>query len=438
LKNIYLVWNGRTSFLKYLCISFSNYHYKKNDFNIMNFPIYFDNNATTPCDPRVVDTMVPFFTQNFGNAASRNHSFGWAAEEAVDYAREQIAKLIGADPKEIILTSGATEADNLAIKGVYEMYATKGNHIITTTIEHKAVLDTCKHLEKQGAAVTYLEVGEDGMINLHDLEKAITPKTILLAIMYANNEIGTINPMREIAAIAKKHGILVMSDAVQAVGKIPVDVNKDGIDLMAFTAHKMYGPKGVGALYVRRKNPRVKVTAQMDGGGHERGMRSGTLNVPGIVGFGKACEICMNEMEADTSRILKLRNKLETELLKVEESYLNGHTQNRLPHVANISFKHVEGEGLLMGINKHIALSSGSACTSASLEPSYVLKALGLGDDLAHSSLRFGLSRFTTEEEIDFTVKAVSETVHKLREMSPLWEMYKEGIDLNAIEWAAH
>jgi cysteine desulfurase len=404
----------------------------------MNFPIYLDNNATTPCDPRVVDTMVPYFTQNFGNAASRNHSFGWTAEEAVDYAREQVAKLIGADPKEIIFTSGATEGDNLAIKGVYEMYATKGNHIITTTIEHKAVLDTCKHLEKQGAEVTYLEVGPDGMINLDELEKAITPKTILFAIMYANNEVGTVNPMREISAIAKKHGVLVMSDAVQAVGKIPVDVNKDGIDLMAFTAHKMYGPKGVGALYVRRKNPRVKVTAQLDGGGHERGMRSGTLNVPGIVGFGKACEICMNEMASDTERIVKLRDKLENGLLQLEESYLNGHKTNRLPHVSNISFKHVEGEGLLMGINKHIALSSGSACTSASLEPSYVLKALGLGDDLAHSSLRFGLSRFTTEEEVDYTIKAVSETVNKLREMSPLWEMYKEGIDLNSIEWAAH
>lgn len=404
----------------------------------MNFPIYFDNNATTPCDPRVVDTMVPYFTQNFGNAASRNHSFGWTAEEAVDYAREQVAKLIGADPKEIIFTSGATEADNLAIKGVFEMYASKGNHIITTTIEHKAVLDTCKHLEKLGAEVTYLEVDADGMINLQDLEKAMTPKTILVAIMYANNEIGTINPMREIANIAKKHGALLMSDATQAVGKIPVDVNKDGIDLMAFTAHKMYGPKGVGALYVRRKNPRVKVTAQMDGGGHERGMRSGTLNVPGIVGFGKACELCMLEMQSDTERILKLRNKLEEGLLQVEESYLNGHKQNRLPHVANISFKHVEGEGLLMGINKNIALSSGSACTSASLEPSYVLKALGLGDDLAHSSLRFGLSRFSTEEEVDYTIKAVTNTVNKLREMSPLWEMYKEGIDLNSIEWAHH
>jgi cysteine desulfurase len=404
----------------------------------MNFPIYLDNNATTPCDPRVVETMVPYFTQNFGNAASRNHSFGWVAEEAVDYAREQVAKLIGADPKEIIFTSGATEADNLAIKGVYEMYASKGNHIITTTIEHKAVLDTCKHLEKQGAEVTYLEVNAEGMIDLAELETAITPKTILVAIMYANNEIGTVNPMREISAICKKNGVLVMTDGVQAVGKIPVDVNKDGIDLMAFTAHKMYGPKGVGALYVRRKNPRVKVTAQMDGGGHERSMRSGTLNVPGIVGFGKACEICMHEMQADTDRIVKLRDKLENGLMQVEESYLNGHKMNRLPHVANISFKHVEGEGLLMGINKHIALSSGSACTSASLEPSYVLKALGLGDDLAHSSLRFGLSRFSTEEEVDYTIKAVTDTVNKLREMSPLWEMYKEGIDLDSIEWAHH
>jgi len=404
----------------------------------MNFPIYLDNNATTPCDPRVVETMVPYFTQNFGNAASRNHSFGWVAEEAVDYAREQVAKLIGADPKEIIFTSGATEGDNLAIKGVYEMYASKGNHIITTTIEHKAVLDTCKHLEKQGAEVTYLEVNAEGMIDLAELEKAITPKTILVAIMYANNEIGTVNPMREISTICRKHGVLVMTDGVQAVGKIPVDVNKDGIDLMAFTAHKMYGPKGVGALYVRRKNPRVKVTAQMDGGGHERSMRSGTLNVPGIVGFGKACEVCMHEMQADTERIVKLRDRLENGLMQVEESYLNGHKTNRLPHVANISFKHVEGEGLLMGINKYIALSSGSACTSASLEPSYVLKALGLGDDLAHSSLRFGLSRFSTEEEVDYTIKAVTDTVNKLREMSPLWEMYKEGIDLDSIEWAAH
>jgi cysteine desulfurase len=409
-----------------------------NQIIMLKFPIYLDHNATTPCDPRVVEAMIPYFTNSFGNAASRNHPFGWQAEEAVDYAREQVAKLIGADPKEIIFTSGATEADNLAIKGVFEMYASKGNHIITCNIEHKAVLDTCKHIEKEGGEVTYLKVNPDGLIDMKELEAAIKPTTILIAIMYANNEIGTVMPMKEISALAKKKGILVFSDATQAVGKIPVDVNKDGIDLMAFTAHKMYGPKGVGALYVRRKNPRVKVTAQMDGGGHERGMRSGTLNVPGIVGFGKACEICMNEMEEETKRISALRDKLETALMKTEEAYINGSTQHRLPHVTNISFKYVEGEGLLMGFNKDIAVSSGSACTSASLEPSYVLKALGLGDDLAHSSLRFGLGRFTTEDQIDYTVEAVTKTVNKLREMSPLWEMYKEGVDMNSIEWAHH
>ncbi|HUR66569.1 MAG TPA: IscS subfamily cysteine desulfurase [Chitinophagaceae bacterium] len=405
---------------------------------MLKFPIYLDHNATTPCDPRVVEAMIPYFTNNFGNAASRNHPFGWQAEEAVDQAREQVASLIGADPKEIIFTSGATEADNLAIKGVFEMYASKGNHIITCNVEHKAVLDTCKHIEKEGGEVTYLKVKDNGLIDLAELEAAIKPTTILIAIMYANNEIGTIMPMKEISTLAKKKGVLVFSDATQAVGKIPVDVNKDGIDLMAFTAHKMYGPKGVGALYVRRKNPRVKVTAQMDGGGHERGMRSGTLNVPGIVGFGKACEICMNEMEEETKRVSKLRDKLQTELLKIEESYLNGDKEHKLPHVTNISFKYVEGEGLLMGFNKEIALSSGSACTSASLEPSYVLKALGLGDDLAHSSLRFGLGRFTTEDQIDYTIKQVTSTVLKLRDMSPLWEMYKEGIDLDTIEWAHH
>ena len=405
---------------------------------MLKFPIYLDHNATTPCDPRVVEAMIPYFTNNFGNAASRNHPFGWQAEEAVDYAREQVAKLIGADPKEIIFTSGATEADNLAIKGVFEMYATKGNHIITCNIEHKAVLDTCKHIEKEGGEVTYLKVNAEGLIDMKELEAAIKPTTILIAIMYANNEIGTVMPMKEISALAKKKGILVFSDATQAVGKIPVDVNRDGIDLMAFTAHKMYGPKGVGALYVRRKNPRVKVTAQIDGGGHERGMRSGTLNVPGIVGFGKACEICMNEMEEETRKISALRDKLENALTKIEESYVNGSRQYRLPHVTNISFKYVEGEGLLMGFNKDIAVSSGSACTSASLEPSYVLKALGLGDDLAHSSLRFGLGRFTTEDQIDYTIEAVTKTVNKLREMSPLWEMYKEGIDMNSIEWAHH
>ncbi len=405
---------------------------------MLKFPIYLDHNATTPCDPRVVEAMIPYFTNNFGNAASRNHPFGWQAEAAVDNAREQVAKLIGADPKEIIFTSGATEADNLAIKGVFEMYASKGNHIITCNIEHKAVLDTCKHIEKEGGEVTYLKVKDNGLIDLAELEAAIKPTTILIAIMYANNEIGTIMPMKEISVIAKKKGILLFSDAVQAVGKVAVDVKKDGIDLMAFTAHKMYGPKGVGALYVSRKNPRVKVTAQIDGGGHERGMRSGTLNVPGIVGFGKACEICMTDMEKDSTRIIKLRDKLETKLLKVEEAYLNGDKEHRLPHVSNISFKYVEGEGLMMGFNKNIAVSSGSACTSASLEPSYVLKALGLGDDLAHSSLRFGLGRFTDEEQIDYTIEQVTNTVNKLREMSPLWEMFKEGIDMDSIEWAHH
>jgi cysteine desulfurase len=405
---------------------------------MLKLPIYLDHNSTTPMDPRVLEAMLPYFLENFGNAASRNHSFGWQAEEAVDYAREQIAQLIGADPKEIIFTSGATEGNNLGIKGVYEMYASKGNHIITSTTEHKAVLDTCKHLEKLGAEVTYLEVQPDGLIDLKQLEAAMKPTTILVAIMYANNEIGVIQPVKEIGAIAKKHGALFFTDAVQAVGKIPVDVIADGIDIMSFTAHKMYGPKGVGALYVRRKNPRVKVTAQIDGGGHERGMRSGTLNVPGIVGFGKAAEIAKTDMAGDTERVSKLRDKLENALTLIDETYVNGNPAHRLPHVSNISFKYVEGEGLMMGFNKDIALSSGSACTSASLEPSYVLKALGLGDDLAHSSLRFGLGRYTTEEQIDFTIKAVTDTVLKLREMSPLWEMFKEGIDIDAIQWAHH
>ncbi len=404
----------------------------------VNLPIYLDNNATTPMDPRVLEVMLPYFVEKFGNAASRSHSFGWVAEEAVDYAREQVARLINADPKEIIFTSGATEADNLALKGVFEMYASKGNHIITCTTEHKAVLDACKHIEKMGGQVTYLDVQPDGLIDLNALEAAITDKTILISIMYGNNEIGVVQPIREISKIARKHGVLLFTDATQAVGKIPVDVQADGIDLLSFSGHKMYGPKGIGVLYVRRKNPRVKVTAQMDGGGHERGMRSGTLNVPGIVGLGKACELCMNEMEAEAARLSAMRDRLENALLQLEEAYVNGNTAHRLPHTSNISFKYVEGEGLMMGFNKNIALSSGSACTSASLEPSYVLKALGLGDDLAHSSLRFGLGRFTTDEQIDFTIKAVSETVTKLREMSPLWEMFKDGIDLDKIEWAHH
>ena len=392
---------------------------------MLKLPVYLDNNATTQMDPRVLEAMTPFFLEHFGNAASRSHAFGWEAEEAVEYAREQVAKLIGAAPTEIVFTSGGTESDNLAIKGVYEMYAGKGNHIITAVTEHKAVLDTCKHIEKLGGDVTYLPVKADGLIDLKELEAAIKPTTILIAIMYANNETGTIQPIPEICAIAKKNGVLMFTDAVQTVGKIPVDVIKDGIDLMSFTAHKMYGPKGVGALYVRRKNPRVKVTAQMDGGGHERGMRSGTLNVPGIAGFGKACEICMFEMEADTQRIGKLRDKLETALMTLEGVHINGSTKQRLPQVTNISFNNVEGEGLLMGFNKNIAVSSGSACTSASIEPSYVLKALGLGDDLAHSSLRFSLGRFTSEEQIDYAIKIISETVLKFREMSP----FKQLID---------
>lgn len=404
---------------------------------MLTLPIYLDNNATTPLDPRVLEAMLPYMTKIFGNAASRNHAFGWQAEEAVDYARDQIAALINCSPKEIIFTSGATESDNLAIKGVYEMYASKGNHVITATTEHKAVLDTCKHIEKTGGKVTYLQVDDKGLIDLQQLEEAITDKTILISLMYANNEVGVIQPVREISAIAKKHGILFFTDGTQAVGKIPVDVEADGIDLMAFSAHKMYGPKGVGALYVRRKNPRVKVTAQMDGGGHERGMRSGTLNVPGIVGLGKAAELAKQDMEADTARISAMRDRLERELLTIEESYVNGSTDYRLPHVSNISFKYVEGEGLMMGV-KDLAVSSGSACTSASLEPSYVLKALGLSDDLAHSSLRFGMSRFTTDDEINYAIDHVKEAVLKLREMSPLWEMYKEGIDLDAIEWAEH
>jgi len=403
----------------------------------MNLPIYLDNNATTPMDPRVLDAMVPYFTQKFGNAASRNHAFGWVAEEAVDYAREQVAKIIGATEKEIIFTSGATEADNLAIKGVFEMYQEKGNHIITAVTEHKAVLDTCKHIEKLGGKVTYLSVKEDGLIDLNELEAAMTKETILVSIMYGNNEIGVIQPVKEIAAIAHKHGALFMTDATQAVGKIPVDVNADGIDLLAFSAHKIYGPKGVGALYVRRKGPRVKVTAQMDGGGHERGMRSGTLNVPGIVGFGKACELCIQEMESEAKRLSAMRDRLQTALTVLEESYVNGNVEHRLPHVANISFKYVEGEGLMMAM-KDLAVSSGSACTSASLEPSYVLKSLGLSDDLAHSSIRFGLGRFTTDEEVDYAVEVTKKAVTHLRELSPLWEMFKEGIDLNSIEWAEH
>ncbi|MET3875673.1 cysteine desulfurase [Chitinophaga sp. OAE865] len=395
---------------------------------MLQLPVYLDNNATTPCDPRVVAAMLPYFTEMFGNAASRSHPLGWAAEEAVDNAREQVARLIGAEPKEIIFTSGATEAVNLAIKGVYEVYSGKGNHIITAITEHKAVVDTCKHLEKLGAHVTWLPVNHEGLIDLQQLEAAITPQTILISLMYANNETGVIHPVRAISDIARKHGVLFMTDATQATGKIPVDVNNDGIDLLTLSAHKMYGPKGTGALYVRRRSPRVKLNAQIDGGGHERGMRSGTLNVPGIVGLGKACELCLEEMEADAQRILPMRNRLEKALLTIEQTFLNGTPLQRLPHTSNLSFKYVESETLMMGFNKKIAVSSGSACTSASMEPSYVLKAMGLSDDLAHASLRFGLGRFTTEEQIDFTIQTITESVNELRKVSPIWEMYKDGV----------
>lgn len=401
--------------------------------------IYLDNNSTTPTDPRVVETMLPYFYEIPGNAASRSHPFGWQAEEAVEYAREQIAGLIDADPKEIIFTSGATESDNLGIKGVFEMYASKGNHIITLTTEHKAVLDACKKVEKLGGEVTYVPVKNDGLVDLEVLEAAITDKTILISVMWANNETGVIQPMKEIGDICKKHGILFMSDATQAVGKIPVHPKEVGVHIMAFTSHKMYGPKGVGALFVNRKNPRVKVTAQLDGGGHERGMRSGTLNVPGIVGFGKAAEIAKAEMAQDAVRLSALRDKLEKGFQdNLEEVYVNGNIEHRMPHVTNISFKHVEGEGLMMTFNQNIAVSSGSACTSASLEPSYVLVALGLGDDLAHSSIRFSLGRFTKEEDIDDALRLVTAGVNHMRDLSPIWEMYKEGIDLSTVEWAEH
>jgi cysteine desulfurase len=404
----------------------------------MKFPIYMDNHATTPVDPRVFEAMTPYFTNLFGNAASRNHSFGWAAEEAVDRARKQVADLIGANSKEIVFTSGATESNNLALKGVAQMYAEKGNHIITAATEHKAILDTCKRLEKEGCRVTYLPVQQNGLVDLDQLRAAITDKTILISIMYANNEIGVLQPIREIGKIAKERGVLFHTDATQAVGKVPVSVLEDNVDLASISAHKMYGPKGVGALYVRRRNPRVQLTAQMDGGGHERGMRSGTLNVPGIVGLGEACAIAQKEMTEETKRMRYLRDKLMHKLQsELDEVYINGTMEHRLPNNLNISFAYVEGESLLMGINE-IAVSSGSACTSATLEPSYVLKALGAGDDLAHSSIRFGIGRFNTEEEVDYVSEKVVDVVKKLRELSPLYEMYKEGIDLSKVEWTAH
>jgi cysteine desulfurase len=404
----------------------------------IKLPIYLDYHATTPVDPRVIETMLPYFTTQYGNAASRNHPFGWAAEEAVEKARKQVADLIGASPKEIVFTSGATESDNLAIKGVAEMYREKGRHIITCVTEHKAVIDSCKRLEKDGFRVTYLPVQKDGRIDLDDLGAAITDKTILITIMTANNEIGVIQPIAEIGAIAKEKGILFHTDAVQAVGKIPFDVNALKVDLASMTAHKMYGPKGVGALFVRRRNPRVLLAPIIDGGGHERGMRSGTLNVPGIVGFGKAAELCRLEMATESERLRKLRDRLNDRLRqRLDELYINGSTEHRLPHNLNISFAYVEGESLLMGISD-VAVSSGSACTSASLEPSYVLKALGAGDDLAHSSIRFGLGRWTTEEEVDYVADKLGTVVSRLREMSPLYELAKEGVDLATMEWEVH
>jgi len=403
----------------------------------ITLPIYMDNHATTPMDPRVLEEMLPYFMEKFGNAASRNHSFGWAAEEAVENARDRIAKLIGASAKEIIFTSGATESDNLAIKGVAEMYREKGNHIITVVTEHKAVLDTCKRLEKHGYRVTYLPVQKDGLIDLDDLKRSLDEQTILVTIMAANNEIGVLQPIAEIGKLCRERGVIFHTDAVQAIGKVPVDVNRMNIDLASISGHKIYGPKGVGALYVRRKSPRVQVAAQIDGGGHERGMRSGTLNVPGIAGLGKACAIASEEMAQESCRMAGLRNRLRDGIMNhLDEVYINGSMEHRLPGNLNISFAYVEGESLLMGIND-IAVSSGSACTSATLEPSYVLKALGTGDELAHSSIRFGLGRFNTQAEVDYVAARIVETVTRLRELSPLYEMAKEGVDLKQVKWAA-
>ena len=404
----------------------------------VSFPIYMDNHATSPLDPRVLEAMMPYFTAKFGNAASRNHSFGWEAEKAVEAAREQIARLIGATAKEIIFTSGATESNNLAIKGIAEMYRERGNHIITQVTEHKAILDTCKRLEKHGYRVTYLPVKADGLIDLDDLKRAIDDKTILVTIMAANNEIGVLQPIREIGKLCHEKGVLFHTDAVQAVGKVPVNVIADNIDVLSLSGHKIYGPKGVGALYVRRRNPRVQIAAQIDGGGHERGMRSGTLNVPGIVGLGRACEIAYEEMDSEAAYLRGLRDRLKAKLeSELDYVHVNGSMEHRLPGNLNMSFVYVEGESLLMGIND-VAVSSGSACTSATLEPSYVLKALGLGDDVAHSSIRFGLGRFNTRAEVDYVAAKVIDIVKKLRELSPLYEMVKEGIDLTKIQWAAH
>ena len=405
----------------------------------LKLPIFMDSQSTTPVDPRVLEAMIPYFTEKFGHAASRNHPFGWEAETAVDQARGQVASLIGArDPKEVIFTSGGTESINLAMKGVAEMYREKGTHIVTTAIDQRATLDVSKRLERQGFEVTYVPVGHDGLVDVEEIRKALTPKTILISVMFANNEIGTIQPVAEIGKLAKEKGILFHTDATQAVGKVPVDVEGMGIDLLSATAHLMYGPKGVGCLYVRRKNPRVRIAPMMDGGGHERGMRSGTIPVPLCVGFGKAAEICREIMGEESGRRAALRDRLQDQVLsKVDEAYVNGHPERRLPHNLNISFAYVEGESVLMGLNREVALSSGSACTSATLEPSYVISALGVDSELAHSSIRFGLHRFTTEAEVDFVAERTVEVVQRLREMSPLYEMAKEGVDLKSLHWKA-
>ena len=405
----------------------------------LKLPIFMDSQSTTPVDPRVLEVMIPYFTEKFGHPASRNHPFGWEAESGVDRAREQIAKLIGArDPKEVVFTSGGTEAINLALKGVAEMYREKGNHIVTTTIEQRATLDVCKRLERQGFEISYVPVGRDGLVDVEAVRAACTAKTILISVMFANNEIGTIQPVAELGKLAKEKGIIFHTDATQAVGKVPVDVEGMGIDLLSATAHMLYGPKGVGALYVRRKNPRVRLAPMVDGGGHERGMRSGTVPVPLVVGFGRAAEIAREEMAAEGKRLAALRDRLQEQIVsKVDEAYVNGHPERRLPHNLNISFAYVEGESVLMGLNREAALASGSACTSATLEPSYVISALGVDTELAHSSIRFGLHRFTTEEEVEFVAAKTVEVVQRLREMSPLYELAKEGVDLKSIHWKA-
>jgi cysteine desulfurase len=403
----------------------------------MKLPIYLDYQATTPVDPRVLDAMLPYFTEAFGNAASRSHAFGWAAEEAVTKARKQIASLIGATPKEIIFTSGSTEAINLVLKGAVEMYPTRGKHIITSQVEHKAVLDVCKHLEQEGCEVTYLKPDKTGRVSVEQVAEAIRPETLIVALLWASNEIGTLNPIREIGALCHERKVLFFTDATQAVGKVPVDVEADNIDLLCLSGHKVYGPKGIGCLYVRRKNPRVRLSAQMDGGGHERGMRSGTLNVPGIVGLGKACELCEVDFDQDVARARALRDRFEQQIFAgLDQVFLNGNKDHRLPHASNISFAYVEGESLIMGM-KDLAVSSGSACTSASLEPSHVLRACDVGDDLAHSSIRFSVGRTTTEEEVDFAAAQVISAVVRLRELSPLYEMAQEGIDISSINWSA-